>query len=116
MLWWNLVEAGLGLLASCLPTLWFLFRKATLRSVIKSLRSLLPSVSLHSQSAPNSSFRTDNYSEIHHLPSGNSAVPIYGTESKHEAYVTSDGKNKQTPDEPDQIHIEHGITQVDDMV
>ena len=49
-LYWAYIEAGLALLAACLPSLSTLFARASIASIIRSVRSVL---SLHSISSQN---------------------------------------------------------------
>jgi len=44
-LWWSLLEVGLSLIAACLPTLSFLFKRMSLESALRSVRSVF---SIHS--------------------------------------------------------------------
>lgn len=39
MLWWSMIEASLGLIAACLPTLSFLTRKISMANLFSRLRS-----------------------------------------------------------------------------
>lgn len=49
ILYWSMIEAGLAIIAACLPTLQYLVRKVTLDKVIRSVRSTLSLHSNHSQ-------------------------------------------------------------------
>lgn len=44
-----MIEAGLAIIAACLPNLRFLFSKISLDSIVNSVRSALSLQSLHSQ-------------------------------------------------------------------
>ena len=50
MLWWSLVETGVGYLTACLPTLHFLLDRAALRSLSSKIRSKASLSSLSSRS------------------------------------------------------------------
>ena len=70
-MYWSLLEAGLALIAACLPSLSVLFAKRSLASVISSVRSALSLRSLrnkdtyHSQqSASGQDLRTGSYKEM----------------------------------------------------
>lgn len=63
--YWSLLEAGLALIAACLPPLSYLFRGYSIRSVISSVRSTL---SLHSLSMNHSHRRSEgsrDRSQVH---------------------------------------------------
>ncbi|KAI9696878.1 MAG: hypothetical protein M1820_008032 [Bogoriella megaspora] len=48
-LWWCMLEAGLALIACCLPTLQFLFKGLSAEAIIRSVRSVISLHSLRSQ-------------------------------------------------------------------
>lgn len=49
ILYWSMIEAGLAIIAACLPTLQFLVRKVSLDSIVNSVRSALSLQSMRSQ-------------------------------------------------------------------
>ena len=62
--YWCIIEAGLGLTAACLPTLYGLFRTKALESIVRSVRSIAslrssPTGSKHSQQSRSGSVRRD---------------------------------------------------------
>lgn len=81
-LWWSMLEAGLALIAACLPTLSFLFRRISLQSVLKSVRSKLSIHSLLPTSYTGRSSQArkidDPYSEINDDTSVASSAKPFG--------------------------------------
>ena len=59
--YWCIIEAGLGLTAACLPTLYGLFRTKALESIVRSVRSLasLGSSPRGSQKSHGVSYKSD---------------------------------------------------------
>lgn len=49
ILYWSMIEAGLAIIAACLPTLQFLVRKVSIDSMVNSVRSALSLRSMRSQ-------------------------------------------------------------------
>ena len=62
--YWCIIEAGLGLTAACLPTLYGLFRTKALESIVRSVRSIAslgssPTESERSQRSHGVSYKRD---------------------------------------------------------
>ena len=53
ILYWSMIEAGLGIIAACLPTLHFLVRKTSIASIVNSVRSAFSLPSLNSERSEN---------------------------------------------------------------
>ena len=80
--YWCIVEAGLGLTAACLPTLYGLFRTKAIESIVRSVRSITslgssPTGSQRSQRSHGISYKGD----ARHHGSTTSHAEILGPES-----------------------------------
>ena len=68
-----MIEAGLAIIASCLPTLQALFVKGSLQSMVASIRSMVSLQSMRSHSSHGSKKSRQGqppYSEIHGIDTG----------------------------------------------
>lgn len=73
ILYWSMIEAGLAIIASCLPTLQALFVKGSLQSMVASIRSMISLQSIRSHSSHGSKKSRQGqppYSEIHGIDNG----------------------------------------------
>ena len=73
ILYWSMIEAGLAIIASCLPTLQALFIKGSLQSMVATVRSMISVLSLRSHNSHGSKESRPSqppYSEIHGIDIG----------------------------------------------
>jgi hypothetical protein len=131
-LYWSMLEAGLALIAACLPTLSYLFNKLSLSDVLNSLRSAfsLPSRLSHSQQSrsydefkkpPQSSDDSDrtfpSYSHIQTNSASLSPVsPVSAANPDAVELRRKRSAEKPLPALPDQIHVKKEIIQFEDIV
>ena len=110
-----MVEAGLAVIAACLPTLQFLIRKFSLDRMISSIRSAFSLQSLRSQSSglgpkgPYINMRADSKK-----PSGPSVEKIVGRGETSEDLAMSSMTGTAVSE--DAIHVTKHLSQHDDLV
>ncbi|MCJ1462679.1 hypothetical protein MMC07_001282 [Pseudocyphellaria aurata] len=68
ILYWAMIEAGLAVIAACLPTLRFLVGKVSVSSILQSVRSALSLGSVSAQDQQNQSQRSPTYSKESYTP------------------------------------------------
>ena len=111
-----MVEASLGLLTACLPTLRYLVGKHPLQSIINSIRSIVSLDSFQSHSTSRLNQRSDKFVAIHGNGSMASHPMVNMNGSKLESDATRELEEIQTPHKPGQIRVQHGFVQAEQMV
>jgi len=124
-MYWALLEAGLALIAACLPSLSVLFAKRSLASVISSVRSALSLRSLRSQntrrsqqSANGRNLQNGPYKEMPDDQSTASHVKMVPKDSlgiESFAMVDVEGGHIDTL-RAREIHVKNELTQEDRIV
>ncbi|MCJ1437277.1 hypothetical protein MMC27_006663 [Xylographa pallens] len=106
IMYWYMIEAGISLIAACLPTLRFLFANKSLQTVMQSVRS---AISLRSSS----SHRGDN--DFSDIESNHSRAQIYGpgsgTMETSAVGKTDKGLEMTHFPQDGRIHVEHEVSQ-----
>ena len=109
-----MIEAGLAIIAACLPTLQFLARKASINSIFDSLRSAFSLRSIHSQEPQRLPSRSnDVYLDTRAVSETESAAPIMQGGGRSEVTVKSDMSRSGV--EEHGIHVTREISQHDDI-
>jgi len=106
-----MLEASLGLITACMPSLRVLVRKSAIQSMINSLRGM---VSLRSATTS----ATEKWTPPRPDPYSKMDVDV-STSSESQMYVDKDGRKVFAMTEDDasslpeqgQIHVRHGIAQ-----
>ncbi len=112
ILYWSMIEAGLAIIAACLPTLQFLIRKVSLDSVVSSVRSAL---SLHSMRSQQPESRPMGpYTSIQAGGEVASITPIVGESNPSDVLVT--GSMDGPPAQGNGIYITKQVSQHNSMV
>ena len=112
ILYWSMIEAGLAVIAACLPTLQFLIRKVSLDGMISSVRSALSLQSMRSQQiesrpmGPYTNMRAD--SEV------TSTAPIMGEGNPSDVLIL--GSVDGPLAKGDGIYVMKNLSQRHDMV
>lgn len=91
-LFWSMLEAGLAIIAACLPTLGFLFGKAETKTILRSMRGALSVDHVRSQRLGSSDSRKRSYG----LPRGPSIVDGASI-SSHEVVTASCTSGNEEP-------------------
>lgn len=106
--YWYMIEAGVSLIAACLPSLRFLFANKSLLSIVYSVRS---AISLRSTPIR----RNDYYTDVESNRSIRKAGRIYGHKDASTATNVVGGIDKDIELHPlppaDQIQVEHKLLQ-----
>ena len=106
--YWYMIEAGVSLIAACLPSLRFLFANKSLQSIVHSVRSV---ISL--RSTPKR--RNDYYTDVESNDSVSKARHIYGQKDTSTATNVVGGIGKDIELHPlpqaGQIQVEHKLLQ-----
>ncbi|KAK4692511.1 hypothetical protein P7C71_g4716, partial [Lecanoromycetidae sp. Uapishka_2] len=120
LLYWGMLEAGISLIATNLPSLNFLLSKKSLQSMIASVRSQISLGSIRSHESKKSqpySKMGEHGSMSSHAP----AVPAYNTSFNTEPKTVDSFAMHEYEDglplaEPGEIHVRSDIKQTDNMV
>ena len=119
VLFWSMLEGGLGLIAVNLPSIWGLYSKISPDAVLRSVRSM---VSLRSRSSGGSKTSTTPYKHATLSPLTSSRDNNFYSDKRErstEAYAMRDIKtanNNHEPPLPESILVSSSITQTDTMV
>lgn len=112
ILYWSMIEAGLAIVAACLPTLQYLVRKSSLDSMFSSVRSAF---SLHSFPSQRSSLGTKApYENMGGGSDSASNAPIVEANKTSNVFVMENVKSSRNGD--DGIYITTKLEQHDSMV
>ena len=115
ILYWSMIEAGLAIIAVCLPTLQFLARKASIDSMLHSLRSAFSLKSMLSQNSRRLAFRlNDTYSNTRAASESESIAPMVEDNSRSKAFVMSDINKASVKGAG--IRVTRELSQHDDVV
>lgn len=89
-----MIEAGLAIIATCLPTLHFLVRKASLDSIINSVRSAISLHSIHSQHSQQSiQLSAGPYVDVHGSVLSGSQPHLVPEKGYTESFAVKDGNS-----------------------
>ena len=119
VLFWSVLEAGLGLIAVNLPSIWGLLTKVSPEAVLRSVRSL---VSLGSRHSGDSRASRTPYKQSKSFPSNSSNAGIIykdGKEFNNGAYAMHDveyANQHPPPPLPEGIVVSNSVTQTDSAV
>ena len=115
LLYWSMIEAGLAIIAACLPTLRVLFSKVSFDTLVRNLRSALSLTSLRSQpSQPSQSQSQGPYSNLQADGSSTSHAHMVTEKNVTDTYVM--GNQYGGHAEGYGIQVTRQISQHDDMV
>lgn len=115
ILYWSMIEAGLAIIAACLPNLRFLVSKVSLDSVVNSVRSALSLDSLHSQRSRRFVSHSDgSYTNIVPGNSSASQMPVISVIGSAGSLHVDDKHGAKTTDSG--IHVTSQISQHESMV
>ena len=96
-----MIEAGLAVIAACLPTLRFLIGKVSLHSMVNSVRSALSLGSMHSQHLLRAAVQpNDVYSG---LDGDGSSTQIVSKTGRTDICVTGDIESTKAVDEKNRV-------------
>ena len=110
LFYWYMIQAGLALIAACLPSFRFLLSKKSLQTVIHSFRSV---VSLKSTS----SRETRRYTDIESKRPFEKATKIYGQEDMPMQTKVVGGVSESIEMQPSGgISVQHGLSQTREYV
>ncbi|KAL8832008.1 MAG: hypothetical protein Q9191_000537 [Dirinaria sp. TL-2023a] len=115
LLYWGMLEAGISIIATNLPSLHFLVTKKSVRSIVASLRSQL-SLGSNASSRSKSRRRTPYYEMKANNSSASQAPALHPDSGMVDTSVTHDTEPMPIPQEPDRIHVKSDIRQHDEMV
>ena len=117
-LYWSTLEAGLSIIAICLPTLRPLFARKSMDSIVRSVRgvmSLGSVTSSHNRDTANAT--TDHYTEIeeHGIKTAH-AVYLTRPDGQVESYAMHNQSERSPKNMPGVIHVESQLAQENSMV
>ena len=100
MLWWSMVEVGIGLVTACLPSLRILLGKVPVHSLVTTLHHLI------TRSVTSSTTEESKITQVHRFGgsvsgSQSSELPIYGSELKVQSEAQA--SSAISPDRDDRI-------------
>lgn len=109
---WSMVEAGLAVIAACLPTLRFLVGKISLDSMMNSVRSAFSLRSIHTQRSQNSTARPGGpYLDLDGSASSTKMVPKVGVTE-----IIAMGDIEMANPAGDSIHVTKEVSQYNSEV
>lgn len=109
-LYWAMIEAGLALMACCLPTVSALIRHKSVESAIRSVRSRVSLKSGGGSARSARSARSDpSDTELQHLSHNQSRV--YGAQGSNDTHVVSGDPPPALPTDAKGIFIRHTVDQ-----
>lgn len=107
-----MIEAGLGIIAACLPTLQYLIRKNYLDSMISSIRSVFSLRPIRSQQ--HESKPMGPYTNIHAGRESASITPMVGMADRSYS-LAMDGIDEKVP-RGGRIYVTKQLSQHDDLM
>ena len=123
LLYWGMLEAGISLVATNLPSLHFLVTKKSLRSFAASIRSAVSLNSLQSHQSRNRPEKRSPYSKMQTNGSTASDIPVVGMERRDgkdsggvNAFAMDDLEHAAEVTTPQVVHITSEMRQEIEMV
>ena len=115
ILYWSMIEAGLGIIAACLPTLHFLVRKTSIASIVNSMRSAFSLPSMNSEGSKRlPSQPSGPYKDIGADSETASKVPTLPDTDSSNLIVMKKLKRSEAP--ATDIYVTRQFSQQDNMV
>lgn len=117
-LYWSIIEAGLSIIAICLPTLRPLFARKSMDSIVRSVRGVMSLGSVtSSHNRDSGSATTDHYTEIeeHGLKTAHAAY-LTRVDGQVESIVMHDQSERSLETVPGVIQVESKLAQENSIV